>query len=91
MHAQVDLAREKGVLDLLGEEPLAADFREGAVGDAVAAGLDHPDGDGGGVEAVGPGDQVAHQVGLGESQGRAAGADAQDGEDFRLQTRAVLL
>ena len=43
MHRQVDRTGDKRVLDLLGEQALAAGLRQRPVLDAVAAGADHLD------------------------------------------------
>ena len=40
VHGEVDLPREQGLLELLGEQPLAAELVQRAVGDLVAGGLE---------------------------------------------------
>ena len=79
MDGAVDLAIEQGLLDLLGEEPLAADFQQAAVLDPVAGGGDdHQGGDavrvlGGGAE--GGDDPPLHLPRLGEGKLGATGPD----------------
>ena len=65
------------LLDLLGEQALAAGLGERAVLDDVAGGLDHRDRDRLRRDAVGRGEPRAHLVGLPQRQRAAAGADAQ--------------
>ena len=77
MHRQVDAARQQALLDLAGEEALAPDLLEGAVEHAVAGGLDDDDLEGVPGQVVGDHQAVPGLVGLGQRQGRAAGADAQ--------------
>ena len=48
MHGEIDAPVQERLLDLLGEEPLAADLGERAVGEAIARGGD----DGGAQRAV---------------------------------------
>ena len=88
----VDAAVEQGLLDLLGEQALAADLQQPAVLDAVAGGGDddqraRPPSASSGRR---PGRRrcALHQAGLGQGQLGAAGADA-DGR-CRPWTRAEL-
>src|SRR5262249_5303680 len=101
MDGAVDAPVDQRLLDLLGEEPLAADLQEAAVLHLVAGGCDHHQWggrlDGGGVLQVGAergGDAALHEAGLGEAQLRAARADADwlrghrgKATSGRLQTR----
>ena len=75
VHGKVQRAGGKLRLDLLGEQALAADQRQRAVGDAVAGGREHDD-----LEHVFRQAVRRHQartglVGLGERQRAATGAD----------------
>ena len=79
MDGDVDLARQQGLLDLLGEQALAADLAQRAILHLVAGGLDDAnlDAAGRGQMRMG-GDQArARLVRLGEGERRAARADAQ--------------
>ena len=76
MDGAVDTVRPgRRLLDLLGEQPLAADLGQRAVLDPVARG-GHGDEDGLALAAKGGGDRGAHVPGLGERELRASGADA---------------
>ncbi len=79
MDRQIDSAFDQRLLDLLGEKALAAGLRQRPVLDGVAAGLDDLHGDVAFADAMGPGEQAAHLMGLGEGEGRTAGADAEEG------------
>ncbi len=77
MHGDVDAAVQQRILDLAGEQALAADLLERAVLHPVAGGLDHHD-----LEGVAGQSECRHQavtrlMRLGQSQQRAARADAQ--------------
>ncbi|MNY10841.1 hypothetical protein D3C86_1438400 [compost metagenome] len=76
----VDAAVEQGLLDLLGEQGLAADFQQAAVLNAVAGGDDLDQGDQGFDVGLGHAERAAdgalHHAGLGQRQPGAAGADA---------------
>ena len=77
VHGEIDLVRQQRLLDLLGEQPLAAGLRERAILDRVAGRADDVQGDPHLVESVGGGEACAHLVRLRERQRRAARADAQ--------------
>ncbi len=79
MHGKVDAPFQQGLLDLLGEQPLAAGLREGAVLDAVAGGADHLQRDALRRAAKGGGERIAHRMGLPEGEGGAACADGKAG------------
>ena len=70
-------AGEQRLLDLAGEEALAAEIGERAVLHPVAAGADRHDREGGLRQAVRGHQPVAGLVRLGERQRAAAGADAE--------------
>jgi hypothetical protein len=74
----MNASRDERLLDLLGEQALAADVGERAVLHPVAGGLDHRhlDCTGLGQRLVGGDQPVAHQMGLDEREPRAASADA---------------
>ena len=76
-------AVEQRLLDLLGEQALAADLGERPVGDAVAGGADDDDFDraGRGERGMRRRQPLAPPRGLGQRQLAAAGADAQSGRD----------
>ena len=76
MDGKLDGALQQRLLDLLGEQALAADLVQLAVLDPVAGGADDHDL---GFGQVGPGglQPVADQMGLGQRQRTAARADAQ--------------
>ncbi len=69
---------EQRLLDLLGEETLAADLRQRPIADDVAGGADDLERDAGGVEAMGGGEERLHQPRLRQRERTAAGADAQN-------------
>jgi secondary thiamine-phosphate synthase enzyme len=77
MHRDVDAAGQQVLLDLAREQALAADLLQRAVQHGVAGGLDDDDLEGGLWQVEGRGQTVAGFVGLGQGEGRAAGADAQ--------------
>ena len=81
MDGDVDPAGQQGLLDLLGEQRLAADFQQAAILDAVAGGDDLDQRNGGldlGLGHVqGAADGALHHAGLGERQLGAPGADAE--------------
>ncbi len=78
VHRDVDAPLEQRLLDLLGEQALAADLGERAVLHRVAGGLDDDDLDRRrlGQLAVHRGEARAHLTGLGERQGAAARTQA---------------
>ena len=69
MHGDIDAVAEQRFLDLLGEQALAAGFRQRPVLDAVAAGGDRLDGEGRfrkvRVEAIVGRDSLGKEVGEG--------------------------
>ena len=67
MNGGVDAPVQQGLIEFLGEQPLAALIQQPAL-QPVAAGLDHLDGDFGFSNAVSRGDEPPHQVRLGERQ-----------------------
>ena len=69
---------EQRLLDLLGEQALAAGLGQRPVLDAVAGGADHLELDPLRREAVRPGQRVADHAGLRQRQRAAARADPQD-------------
>ena len=77
MHRDVDGARELGDVELLGEEPLAAGFRERAVLDGVAGGLDDFQREVALVASERRCQPLLRLVGLCEGEGAAPGADDQ--------------
>ncbi len=79
MHGEVDTPGEQRLLDLLGEEALAADFGQAAVLHAVARCANGDDLDGPRRVEVGMGNEqpVAHQSGLAQRHRAAAGANAE--------------
>ena len=79
MHREVDGAAQQRVLDLLGEQPLAANVTERPVLNDVAGGADDLDLDPRGIEAAGRGETALHLARLHQRQRRAARADAQNG------------
>ena len=76
---KVDPAVEQGLLDLLGEEALAAGVGERPVLDHVTGGADGLDLDRVGRPAVRGGEAVAHRARLRQRERAAARADAEDG------------
>ena len=77
MHREIDGAVEQRLLDLLGEQALAADLRERPVLDHVAGGADRHDRDRVGCDPVGGRQPGTHLVRLPQRQRAAARADAQ--------------
>ena len=77
MHREVDAAVEQRLLDLLGEQALAADLGQRAILDDVARGPDHRDLDRLGRDAMSGREPRAHLMRLPQRQRAAAGADAQ--------------
>lgn len=77
MNRDVDPAIEQGLLDFLGEEPLAADFRQGPVLDPVAGGLDDNDLERVFGKRMGRHQPVAGFMSLRQRQLAASRADAQ--------------
>ena len=78
MHGEVDGAGQQRLLDLLGEQPLAAGLGERPVLDRVAGGADDLDLDPLGVEAAGGGEPALHLARLHQRQRRAARADTEN-------------
>ena len=78
MHREIDRAGEQRLLDLLGEQALAAGLRQRPVLDAVAGGADHLDRDPLGLEAMRRGQRRAHHARLRQRQRAAARAEPQD-------------
>src|SRR6185369_9818480 len=79
MNRKIDCAREQRLLDLLGEQALAAHLTERAILDAVARGADHRDFDRVVVPAMRGDERCTHQARLRECERTAARADAQCG------------
>jgi hypothetical protein len=77
MHRDVDAAIQQRLLDLAGEQALAADFLQRLVEDLVAGDLDHRDREGGLGQVEGGHQAGARLVRLGQRQGRSTGADFQ--------------
>jgi hypothetical protein len=78
MHREVDGPRQQRLLDLFGEQPFAAGFRQRPVLDAVAAGADHFDRDPIGIEAMCLRQRLPHHVRLRQCQRAAARSEPQD-------------
>ncbi len=78
MHRHVDAPVQHGVVDLLGEQPLAADVGERTVEDLISRGLDddHLDGARPSEPRVGGDEISADLLGLGQGERAAPGADA---------------
>ena len=72
VHGEVDAAVQQRLVDLLGEQALAAEVGQAAVLHRIAGGADDG-GFGGSVGSQG----VDHQAGLDQGERRASGADAQ--------------
>ncbi len=85
MHREVDRAGEQCLLDLLGEQSLAADLRQRPVADHVAGGADDLERDPVRREPMDGGQALAHLPRLGERQRAAARPDAQDGVEDRAE------
>ena len=79
MHREIDRAVDQRLVDLLGEQPLAADVGERPVLHHVSGRADRAQFDSPGVEAVGGGKPRAHLARLRERKRTAARADAQRG------------
>src|SRR5262249_40072314 len=81
MHRDIDGAGQQGLLDLLGEEALAAGLGQAAVADAIAAGRDWHDRDR--IErhelGMSGGQGGAGNLGLSQRQRAAAAADSNQG------------
>ncbi len=79
MDGQIGAAIEQRLLQLLGEQPLAARLGQSAILDAVARGLqDHDlDGAGGGEMGMGRDQAITGLMGLRQRQRAAARADAE--------------
>ena len=75
MHGEVDGAGDERLLDLLGEQALAAGLRQRPVADDVAAGADDLELDPFRGERVRGGQAIAHVLGLSERERAAARAD----------------
>ena len=75
MHGQIGLALQQRLLQLLDEQPLAADLGQGHVEDAIALGLDGHQHNG--LPGIQRPQARGHMLGLPERQGAAAGGDAQ--------------
>ena len=75
MHGEIDAVIAQRLLDLLGEQTLAADLGERTVLDDVARGLDHGDRDRLRRDAMGRREPRLHLVGLPQGERAAAGAD----------------
>ena len=78
MHREIDRAGRQRLLDLLGEQALAAGLRQRPVLDAVAGGADHLELDPLRVEPVRRGERLAHHARLRQRQRAAARAEPQD-------------
>ena len=78
MHGKIDRAGQQRLLDLLGEQALAAGVRQRPVLDRVAAGADGLDFDPVERDAARRGEAALHLPRLDQRQRRAARADAQD-------------
>ena len=76
MHRRVDAPVQQGLVQFLGEQPLAANLLQAAL-DAVAAGHESLDGKVGRVRAGARGKEPRHQMRVGQRQRRTAGTDAQ--------------
>ena len=79
MHRKIDAAVEQRLVDLLGEQPFAADLGERPVLHPVAGRADRDDLDHPGRRELGMRRQqaVAHQLGLAQRHRAAARSDAQ--------------
>eukprot|EP00958_Prasinococcus_capsulatus_P015766 scaffold1690_cov366-Prasinococcus_capsulatus_cf.AAC.2 len=95
VHGDVDAAVQEGLVDLLGEEALAANVRQGLAEHLVAGGLDHHDLQRALLRQVRVRrlEQVARHVRLRQGQRRAAGADLDRGRarGARAPARALHL
>ena len=79
MDGEVDVVLEEGGVELLGEEPLAARFRQWTVLNEIARGSNHDHFDPVLRHVVRLGEQAADQMGLRQREGRPAGADLEEG------------
>ncbi len=77
MHRDIDTVQQKLLLDLAGEQALAADFAQSAILHTVAGGLDHTDFKGFYGQIKGPHQPVTGFMGLCKRQRGTTGADAQ--------------
>ena len=84
MHGEIDRAVEQGVVDLLGEQALAAEVAERLVPDAVARRGDGLERDGVLSEAVRIDEQRPHMVRLPQSERASARADQKRAMDQAL-------
>jgi hypothetical protein len=75
MHRAIDAPIDQRLLDLLGEQPLAADIGKAAVLDAIAAGADDHGFDRLVRDQAGCDQHAAYEAGLGQRQRAAARAD----------------
>ena len=73
----MNIAGKQGFLDFLGEQALAADFRQRAVPDLIAGDTDHNNLNIGWVQSMGCNQPVAGFVGLDQSQRRSPRAYSQ--------------
>ena len=78
MHRQLDRAGNERLLDLLGEQALAARLVQRSIANDVAGGADDFELDALGVEAMGGGEMLADEARLRERERAAARSDAQD-------------
>lgn len=78
MHRKVDRAGEQRLLDLFGEQPLAAGVCQRPVLDGVAGGTDHLDFDAFGAETEGFGEAALHLARLHQRQRGTARTDCYD-------------
>ena len=77
MDREIDCACDQGQIELLGEKPLAARLLQRAVLDLIAGGLDDHDLDRLRRNTMCLGEAALNHIGLGQSQGAAAGAEFQ--------------
>src|ERR1051325_5384310 len=77
MDGEIDGAAEQGFVDLLGEQPLAAEIAQRLVADAVARGGDDAEGDGVGGEIMRIGQKRPHVLGLPKGKRASPCADEQ--------------
>jgi len=78
MHGTVDSSVEQGLLDFLGEQPLATDIAQQAVLDAIPARLDNGDRDTVlGEAGIGGQKRGLHRMRLPKRERAAAGADGE--------------
>ena len=79
MHREIDRAREQRLLDLLGEQPLAAGLRQRPVLDAVARGADRDDLDRVRATPCAAASAVAHHARLRQRQRASRACRCEDG------------